>query len=237
MLGVVERGRDVGHRPLGEGEDAVAVGGVPLGGPDGLPERAGLGRVEQRPERLEGALHGHPDVPVLGVERRHPAALGVERELLDPRRCGERGRRASTPRLAASARSAASVGSPVIVHGSPCRAGARSEASLQAAATRASRSSATGRRRARARTCPPARSRRRSPDTSPFGVQTRSTSIRFSVRVPVLSLQTTRDRPERLDGRQLADERVAGGPSAGHRAPARSSRPPAVLPGSPRPRG
>ena len=71
--------------PLGEREDAVTVGRVPIGnlagdGPDSL--RLGPG---QGCEGLHGALHGDPDVVAVLMQRRHPSPAAVERNLGDPR--------------------------------------------------------------------------------------------------------------------------------------------------------
>ncbi len=110
---------------------------------------------------------------------------------------------AKTPRLPAKARRAPSVGSPLIDHWPPTRLGAWSTASLQAAATQATLSSASSRPRSMA--SPGALSSSAnvpsgaypSPLTTtvPAGVQTRSTDILFSVSVPVLSVQITDTDP------------------------------------------
>ena len=88
MLGVVEPGGDVVDRALRERQHAVSVGGVALGDVLGLPQQVGLGRVEEWSDRLQGALHGDPDLRTGRVDGRHPSPLGVERQLFDPRPCG-----------------------------------------------------------------------------------------------------------------------------------------------------
>jgi hypothetical protein len=90
--------RDVVDRALGEGQHPVPLGGVALGGPVGPLQERGIGRVEQLAERLEGALDGDPDMLVLRVQRGHPPALGVERQLLDPWADRDKVRGAAQPR-------------------------------------------------------------------------------------------------------------------------------------------
>ena len=89
VLGVIEPGGDIVDRAFGQGQDPVPVGGVARGRALGSAQQRGIGRVEQRPERLEGALDGDPDVPIRRMQRGHPSALGVERQLLDPRTDGD----------------------------------------------------------------------------------------------------------------------------------------------------
>ncbi len=96
VLGVVEPGGDVVDRALRQREYAVSIGGVAFGDALGPPQQVSLGRIEERSDRLQGALHGDPDLATSRVDGRHPSPLGVERQLFDPRPCG--GDRASTPR-------------------------------------------------------------------------------------------------------------------------------------------
>ena len=100
------------------------------------------------------------------------------------------------PSFPARASNAPSVGSPEMVHGSPCRGGPWRTASLQAAATRPIRWRNGSSDGSASPTMDPSGSYP-VPATrySASGVQTRSTSIRFWVRVPVLSEQTTLTEP------------------------------------------
>ena len=177
----------------------------------GLPQQAGPRRIEERSDRLESTLDGHQTTaPVWTVVIRRRSASNASSATRGMRLDQVR----STSGLPARASSAASVGSPLMVHGSWLVAGAWSDASLQAAATRASRSreaSFTG----GDRTVRSARNRRRSRDS-------RRSGSRPVGEHPVLGqgaglvAADHGDRPEGLDGRQLANECV----SLGHpRAP------------------
>ena len=125
--------------------------------------RRGRGHAAHVEHALRRALDGDPGRAVPRVVARGVTVVGLERDLVDRAGRGAAASSRSTPRLAASASNAMSVGSPRQVQASSrwCRS-----ASLQASAISSARRSAgpssVGMARA-ARCCRSARSPRRSP--------------------------------------------------------------------------
>ena len=182
------------------------------------PRRAARGRRRRRSAStaarqhcLGGALRVDGEAAVLAlVDRRHQLELGVEVEHAPARRARAARCAMSTPSARAgaqqrqlgrvAARRSAPVGAarPSCTRRPPCRASAER---------------GIARRRARRR--------RRLEVDSPSGVHTRTARIRFSVSVPVLSVQIDGRRAERLD---RADSRLTTRPAPGEPADADGQR-------------
>ena len=88
-LGLLGDLRDGVQLAVGEGEHAVAVGGESQGSRLGGSQEEAVSGIEQRGDGLERALGGDPDAVPVAVQRGHPAAGGVEGELLHARLFGE----------------------------------------------------------------------------------------------------------------------------------------------------
>ena len=123
---------------LGQGQHAVALGRVAIGGgPRTLPRLVVDGIAERR-EGLDAALHRDPQSALIVVDGRHPPTIGVEGDLRDARPSSLEAR-AIDAKLARQSQEGALRGIPGDRPRIAISDGACSVASLQAAAARARR--------------------------------------------------------------------------------------------------